>query len=90
MTIHRYAVIDADGVKITTITADDALIASGWWPGYGAALVDEGENPADPPPAPPPVKPDSWTVLPKLSEPMVNGDRIDVKSGAVTKIESSK
>lgn len=83
MTIHRYGVVDANGVKINTITADDALVASGWYPGYGAALVDEGVNPSDPPPPPPPKKPATWTVL-VASQPMSNGDIIDFKTGQVT------
>ena len=84
--IRRYAVLDADGVKINTITADEELIGTGWYPGYGAYLVDEGENPVDPPPALPPVKPDTWdTVLPALAEPMTVGDKLDVKTGIVTK-----
>lgn len=78
--IRLYSVLDADGVKINTITADEALIDSGWWPGYGAALVDEGENPPDPPP----VKPKTWQVLSALETPMSNGDRLDIKSGVVT------
>lgn len=85
MTVHRYAVIDADGTKINTITADDALIASGWYPGYGAALIDEGENPADPPKALPVLKPLTWVVLPKLDVPLANGDKIDLKA-AVAKV----
>ena len=84
--IKRYGVIDADGIKVNTITADEVLIASGWYPGYGAALVDEGENPADPPKELPPVKPQTWTVLPALAEPMQNGDKIDLVTGEVTKV----
>lgn len=83
--IRRYAVLDADGVKINTITADEELIKSDWYPGYGAALVDEGELEPDPPKPLPPRKPDTWKVLPQLAEPMVNGDKFDMKSGTVTK-----
>lgn len=86
MAIRRYAVLDADGVKINTITADDALIASGWYPGYGAALLDEGEDFPDPPKPEPVKKPDSWRVLEvKLEEPLCNGDRLDFKSLVVVK-----
>jgi hypothetical protein len=85
--IRIYSVLDADGVKINTITADEDLVNSGWWPGYGAALVDEGENPADPPPAPPPVKPVSWRVIPKLKDGLTNGDKLDLKTGEVTRAE---
>lgn len=83
--IRHYGVLDADGVKIATITADDALVASGWWPGYGAVLVDEGPMPADPPPPPPPRKPDTWGVIPPLKERMEKGDRLDRATGVVTK-----
>ena len=81
--IRLYGVLDETGVKLNTITADDALVASGWWPGYGAKLIDEGENPADPPPAPPPVKPVTWRVLPPAKDKMSNGDRLDEKTGDV-------
>ena len=84
--IRLYGVLDADGFKINTITADEDLVKSGWYPGYGAYLIDEGENPSDPPPALPPVKPDTWdTVLPALAEPMIVGDRLDIKTGEVIK-----
>jgi hypothetical protein len=90
--IKRYAVLDADGIKVNTITADEALIASGWYPGYGALLVDEGENPPDPLPPPPVVKPETWgTVYPKLAEPMQTGDKLDVNTGEVIKrVEASE
>lgn len=84
--IRRYAVIDADGIKINTITADDKLLAGDWYPGYGAALVDEGEDLPDPPKPEPIKKPDTWAVLDvKPTEPMQNGDKIDTKTGEVTK-----
>jgi hypothetical protein len=85
MMIRRYAVLDADGFKISTITADEAAVNQGWYPGYGAALVDEGENPADPLPAIAPGKPDEWQVIAQLPQPMVNGDKLDVKTGEVIK-----
>lgn len=85
MAVHLYGVLDADGVKINTITADDKQIGTGWYPGYGAYLIDEGELPPDPPPAPPPVKPDTWdTPLPALEKPLNPGDKLDIKSGTVT------
>lgn len=83
--IHLYSVLDADGVKINTITADEKLIGSGWYPGYGAYLVDEGENPADPLPAPPPVKPDTWDKVLTVAVKMQNGDKLDLKTGTVSK-----
>lgn len=85
MAVHRYAVLDVDGVKINTITADDALISTDWYPGYGALLVEEGELLPEPPPPLPPRKPGTWRVYPQLPEPMVNGDRLDPATGVVTK-----
>lgn len=86
MAVRRYAVLDADGVKVNTITADEELIASEWYPGYGAFLVDEGEVPPDPPKQIPPRKPDTFSaVLPALAEPMQVGDRLDTKTREVTK-----
>lgn len=87
MAVRRYGVLDADGVKITVITADEELIKSDWYPGFGAALIDEGPLEPDPPPPPIPTKPDTWGVLSfSLAEPMINGDRIDFKTGEVTKV----
>jgi hypothetical protein len=86
MTIKRYAVLDADGVKVNTITADEELIATDWYPGYGAALVDEGEIEADPPKPEPVKRPDTWGVLEvKLAEPLLVGDRVDLKTLEVIK-----
>lgn len=85
MTVKRYGVLDANGVKINTITADDALLQTDWYPGYGAYLIDEGIEPVEPPPAPPPTKPATFDqVIPALKQPMQNGDQLDVKSGTVT------
>lgn len=86
MAIHLYAVLDADGVKVNTISAEESLLETNWYPGYGAYLVDEGLMSLDPPLAPPPVKPETFKVLPfVLAEPMQNGDTMDVKTGEVTK-----
>ncbi len=85
MAIRLYAVLDADGVKINTITADEAAVNSDWYPGYGAYLVDEGENPPDPPQQRPAGKPAAWAVLPELAQPMNVGDKLDIKTGIVTK-----
>ncbi len=84
--IRRYAVLDADGVKVNTITADEALIATAWYPGYGAFLVDEGEHLPDPPKPPVPTRPETFAVLPFTPvDPMQNGDRMDTKTGEVIK-----
>ncbi len=85
MAVRLYAVLDADGTKINTITADEDAVNSGWYPGYGAYLVDEGENPPDPPKEIPAGKPDTWAVLPELAEPMTVGDTLDIKTGTVIK-----
>jgi hypothetical protein len=84
--MRRYAVLDANGVKLNTITADEELIKTDWWPGYGAALVDEGEVEPDPPKPEPLKRPDSWCVIDiNIAEPLLVGDRIDLKSGEVTR-----
>lgn len=86
MAVRRYGVLDADGVKINVITADEALIQTDWYPGFGAALVDEGPLEPDPPKPPVPTRPKTWGVLSfVLAEPMVNGDKIDLKTGEITK-----
>lgn len=85
MTIRFYGVLDADGIKVSTITADEALINTDWYPGYGAMLVDEGAVPPDPPPAPPVVRPKSWAVISQLAKPMEQGDKLDLKTLTVTK-----
>lgn len=83
---RRYAVLDADGVKLNSITADESLIGSGWYPGYGAYLVDEGEVLPDPPKPVAPRKPETFSVvLPALAEPMQYGDKLDIKKGEVIK-----
>jgi hypothetical protein len=88
MTIKRYGVLDADGVKINTITADDAQINTDWYPGYGAALVDEGDIEPDPPKPEPVKRPDTWGVLElRLAEPLLVGDRVDLKTLEVTRRE---
>lgn len=85
MTVRRYGVLDADGMKVNTITADESLIVTDWYPGYGAKLVDEGEVEPDPPKPDPVKRPDTWGVLPAIAEPMLVGDKIDFKTGVVTK-----
>jgi hypothetical protein len=53
-------------------------MARRWWM--------KGELEPDPPPAPPPVKPDTWGVLDvKLAEPLLVGDRVDFKTMEVVK-----
>lgn len=86
MATRRYAVIDADGVKINCILVDDAVVDS-YWPGYGAKLLDEGPEPEEVKP-PPNVKPDDFGVTDVVPDkPMSNGDKIDFKTGVVTKAE---
>ena len=86
MTIRRYAVIDADGFKVNTILIDDKALAGDYYPGYGAKLIDEGLEPEEPKAPPIPQKPTDFGVLEvTLAEPMEVGDRIDFKTGEVTK-----
>jgi hypothetical protein len=85
--IRLYAVIDADGYKINTILIDDQKLG-GYYPGYGAKLIDEGPQPEEPKAPPPPPKPEDFGVLDvQLAEPMLVGDRIDFKTGEVMKRE---
>jgi hypothetical protein len=87
MAVRRYGVLDADGVKINTITADPELLKTDWYPGYGAYLVDEGEVEPDPPKPLPPTKPETFSnvLVFVLAEPLQNGDKLDVKTGEVIK-----
>lgn len=85
MAVHRYGVLDANGVKLSTITADSDVVNAGWYPGYGGALIDEGLNPADPPKEQPAPKPSAFVILPVIPVTMSNGDKIDFKTLEVTK-----
>lgn len=84
MAVHRYAVLDKDGVKINQILVQQEF-AEAYWPGYGSFLLDEGAIPEEPRPAPPPPKPADFGVV-KLtpSKQMQIGDRIDLATGEVT------
>lgn len=83
--IRRVAVLDADGFKINTILVDSRSLA-GYYPGYGAKLLDEGEQPQEPKAPPVPPKPQDFGVLAVVPDmPMETGDRIDFVTGRVTK-----
>lgn len=83
--IRRFAVLDADGVKVNCILIDDKSVDK-YWPGYGAKLLDEGPESAEPRPQVPPSRPDDFGVLDVIpSEPMQTGDRIDFRTGIVTR-----
>lgn len=85
MTISRYAVIDADGFKVNTILIDDTRL-DGYYPGYGAKLLNEGPEPEEPKAPPPPPPPADFGVLDVIaSQPMEIGDKIDFKTGEVIK-----
>jgi hypothetical protein len=85
MAIRRYGVLDADGVKLTTILVDEKTVTD-YWPGYGAKLIDEGPEPEEPKAPPAPPRPDDFGVIDfKLDAPMQPGDRIDFRTGEVTK-----
>lgn len=86
MTVKRYGVLDKDGKKINTILVDDQSVST-YWPGYGAKLLDEGPEPTAVKP-PPNVKPIDFGVTNVVpSQPMSNGDTIDLKTGIVTKAQ---
>lgn len=84
MAVRRYAVLDANGVKINCILIDDPMPAN-YWPGYGSYLMDEG--PADPKAqyTPPTIS----SALPVTDvtpdKPMQIGDTISLVTGKVTK-----
>ena len=85
MAIHIYDVFDSDGYKVNSILIDDRIVDT-YWPGYGAKLLDRGPAPVDPTPPPPPAKDPEFGVLALTNvEPMQTGDKIDFKTGIVTK-----
>ena len=85
MTTHIYAVLDKDGVVINRILIEQG-VAEAYWPGYGAKLADLGPAPPENQPSPPPGKDPEFGVIPfVISEPVSIGDKIDSKTGEVTK-----
>lgn len=87
MTTHRIVVVDKDGSYRNTILVDDAVLKD-YWPGYGYALIDLGEEPAQNLPPPPIGKPADFqgVIDLKLSEAsLAFGDVVDLKTGVVTK-----
>ena len=86
MTIRRYGVLDASGVKVNTILVDEAVVGA-YWPGYGARLIDEGLAPAELQPPAPPAKDKDFAVLPFVfaAGEVAVGDTVDFKTGAITK-----
>lgn len=86
MTALRYAVLDADGVKINSILVNEPYPAD-YWPGYGRYIVAEHGEPAPTLPADLGVRSGDrpFTVLAvRPSAPMEMGDVMDVGSGVVT------
>jgi hypothetical protein len=85
MTIRKYGVLDAEGFKVNTILIDDTTL-DGYYPGYGAKLIDEGLPAPEPEKYVAPPKPVDFGVFDvDLAEPMRVGDKIDFKTGEVTK-----
>jgi hypothetical protein len=86
MTVRRYAVVDAEGVKLSSVRIHADALAD-YYPGYGARLVEEGTVPESPR-VDPPVKPQDFALLGVTpDQPMDVGDRIDFETGRVTKPE---
>lgn len=87
MTLKRYAVVDADGNHLNTIVQDMDNARTDWWPGYGAKLIDMGEEKVDPPPAARPQRPADFGVvdLPNFDPTFGPGDKVDLKTGQVIK-----
>ena len=77
----------AQVVKINTILVEDDVLADpNYWPGYGIALIDEGEELVAPPVFTPTGRPKEWMGLldVKLSQPIQTGDTVDLQTGKVT------
>lgn len=83
MSIRRYAVIDDDGTVLNITIAEEGTAD---WPGYGTKLVDIGEEPPEEVPVAQRGKPDNFEIV-VLKDAVALGinDRIDLKTGAVTK-----
>ncbi len=81
MPIREYAVLDASGFVISTISVDEEAVNSRqYYPGFGEKLVP---NTAAPPP-----KPADFGLLDvavPLLQPLTVGDKVDFKTGAVTR-----
>lgn len=85
MAIHRYAVVDENGQVVNVILADTDAVAGGYWPGYGAGMIDQGEEPPEPAPPRPTGRPGFFQVLSvNPTAPVGIGDTVDLTTGEVT------
>lgn len=82
----RYAVLDANGVKVNGILVDDPY-PSDYWPGYGRYITAEY---GEPDPTPPEnldirtgARPFSFLTV-RPAAPFNIGDTMDLATGAIT------
>lgn len=87
---RRIGVYNQDGQKINTILVEeDVLTDPTYWPGYGIALIDEGEELVKPPVFTPTGRPKEWIGLldVKLEVVPQTGEIIDLATGKVILIK---
>lgn len=81
----RYAVLDADGVKINGIMVNDPY-PQDYWPGYGRYIVCECDEPDPTPPAALDIRlgerPFSYLAVRPAGRFEI-GDKMDLNTGAV-------
>lgn len=82
----RYAVLDANGVKVNGILVDNPY-PQDYWPGYGTYITCEFGEPDPTPPADQIIKqpPHEFVyLLVRPDAPMSIGDSMDLETGHVT------
>ena len=82
----RYAVLDANGVKVNGILVNDPY-PQDYWPGYGRYITCEFGEPDPTPPADQVIRqpPNEFTYLTvRPDAPMNIGDSMDLATGKVT------
>lgn len=86
MTALRYAVLDANGVKLNCILVDDPCPQE-YWPGYGRYITCEYGEPDPTPPANLDIRtgdrPFSYWIVRPLAQFSI-GDTMDLTTGAIT------
>lgn len=89
MTALRYAVLDANGVKLNGILVDDPY-PQDYWPGYGRYITCEFGEPDPTPPANLDIRtgdrPFTYLLVRPLAA-MTIGDTMNLQTGEVTPAE---